>query len=100
MPEIPAALEAAVWAAAEGAATPEQLALLEADRNQWLDALEACRVSRDGFSFWPRASAPTMIFSRSTSAIWRSAVSRDFIAQSPLSSDRRRSRIFCRDSSG
>ena len=40
MPEIPAALEAAVWAAAEGAATPEQLALLEADRNQWLDALE------------------------------------------------------------
>ena len=25
---------------------------------QWLDALEACRVSRDGFSFWPRDGAP------------------------------------------
>ncbi len=40
MPEIPAALEAAVWSAAEGSATPEQLALLEADRDRWLDVLE------------------------------------------------------------
>ncbi len=40
MPEIPAALEAAVWSAAEGSATPEQLALLEADRERWLDVLE------------------------------------------------------------
>lgn len=40
MSQIPPAFEAAVWAAAEGSATPEQLTLLEADRNQWLDALE------------------------------------------------------------
>lgn len=25
---------------------------------RWLAALEACRVSRDGFSFWPRGGAP------------------------------------------
>ncbi len=40
MPEIPAALEAAVWAAADGSADTEQLALLEADRDKWLDVLE------------------------------------------------------------
>lgn len=34
------ALEAAVWAAADGKATPEQLALLEADRGRWLDLVE------------------------------------------------------------
>ncbi|UDY37603.1 DEAD/DEAH box helicase [Dermatobacter hominis] len=40
MPDISPALEAAVWAAADGSATQDQLALLEADRDQWLDALE------------------------------------------------------------
>jgi hypothetical protein len=34
------ALEAAVWAAADGKATPEQLAMLEADRLRWLDLVE------------------------------------------------------------
>jgi hypothetical protein len=34
------ALEAAAWAAADGSATPEQLALLEADPVRWLDAVE------------------------------------------------------------
>ncbi|MCU1356963.1 MAG: Helicase, family [Acidimicrobiales bacterium] len=33
-------LEDAVWAAADATAAPEQLALLEADRNRWLDVLE------------------------------------------------------------
>lgn len=33
-------LEDAVWAAADATADPEQLALLESDRNRWLDVLE------------------------------------------------------------
>ncbi|MEZ5181877.1 MAG: SNF2 helicase-associated domain-containing protein [Acidimicrobiales bacterium] len=34
------AFEAAAWAAADGSATPEQLALLEAEPRRWLDAVE------------------------------------------------------------
>jgi hypothetical protein len=34
------ALEAAAWAAADGSATPEQLAMLEADPARWRDAVE------------------------------------------------------------
>jgi hypothetical protein len=40
MPDLPEALVAAAWAAADGSATPDQLHLLEADRDRWLDALE------------------------------------------------------------
>jgi hypothetical protein len=40
MPETLQALEAAAWAAADGSATPEQLALLEADPDRWRDAVE------------------------------------------------------------
>ncbi|MGI8754262.1 MAG: DEAD/DEAH box helicase [Acidimicrobiales bacterium] len=36
----PQALEAAVWAAAEGSADAAQLVLLEADRDRWLDTVE------------------------------------------------------------
>ena len=39
MHDVIEALEAAAWAAAEGTATPEELALLEADRRAWEHAL-------------------------------------------------------------
>jgi hypothetical protein len=40
MPDIPDALIEAAWAAADGSATPDQLELLEADRDRWCDVLE------------------------------------------------------------
>ncbi len=40
MPDFPEALVAAAWAAAENSATPEQLQLLESDKDLWIDVLE------------------------------------------------------------
>ena len=40
MPDSPEARGAAAWAAAENSATPEQLQLLESDKDLWIDVLE------------------------------------------------------------
>ncbi len=40
MSQTTEALEAAAWAAADGSATPEQLAILEADPRRWRDVVE------------------------------------------------------------
>ena len=79
MDDATRALEAAVWAAAEGIATAEQLALLEADRTAWrltlerllddtedsLDAVRSCTAPSATRSWptsrtsWPGSRPPT-----------------------------------------